>query len=302
MEFPPQDYYQEGLDLEAGLREYMHTGTRPESLDLKRAGLWNQFSRKERKKLEGLTEQLVAEGIEAESADYQGEPADVDSEIDYTGVLAPSIMLAHLREYLAEPIGDDIEALIVVYLRESFEVMESFGDTGVHLLLNVAWAGYCARSIARAEVAEAREESMTTSLLEWNQEQSGDPMFVTAIGLAGASAGLGDKPFDDLMLRAGWITVPGLAVTAEDPAGDAVDAAVLPFEQLAFIGVKHAVELFSEEQRESAWNEGVTDAMLKSSWLLGYFLRVNEQYSPVEHLFDGARAYIYEGIEPSSGD
>ena len=36
----------------------------------------------------------------------------------------------------------------------------------------------------------------------------------------------------------------------------------------------------------------MTDDMLFSSWLFGYFLRVREQYAPMDNLFAGAKAWL----------
>jgi hypothetical protein len=76
---------------------------------------------------------------------------------------------------MERPIGEDLEALLVVYLAECFEAMGP-SDEVANLLLTMAWSGYCTRSIAIDEVPQAREESaLTSSLLAFNQEKSGDP-------------------------------------------------------------------------------------------------------------------------------
>jgi hypothetical protein len=233
--------------------------------------------------------------------DYEDVDRDADDgDLDYTGVLAPSLMLDRLPDYMQAPIGDDLEAVLVVYLEETFEdVLSGMSRSTVELLLNIAWAGYCGRSIAIDQVEAAREESpVTRSLLEWNQEQSGDPMFTVAVSLAGGSAGLEGDNSDLLSTKAAWITIPGVATSR----GEGLDSSVAPLEQLSFVGAVHAVEMFSDEEGQLAQKEGMSDAIAKSVWLFGYFLRVNEQYSPTSDLFAGAWAYIRGELPGGDGE
>lgn len=322
-----------GQSLWLSLREAMHSGERADRDDEKTAVVWRKHAKKARRKLgkqfrrDGLpdpfglpdlapqelsawvtearepawTADLDASAAADDDSAVEGTVAAYDhvdhdsddGDLDYTGALAPSVMLEHLNDYTAEVPGPDREAVILVYLRESFgDTFETMSDSTKDLVFNIGWAGYCTRSIAIAEVPEAVEEAaMVRSLLEWNTENSDseEPMFVSAVSAAGHAAGLGDQPLDDLALRAAWITVPG----ATTPSGEGVDDAVLPLEQLSFVGAVAAIEAFSDDEQQLARDEGVTDSMAKSAWLYGYFLRVQEQYSPQPDLWTGASEWIY---------
>lgn len=321
-----------GQTLWLSLREAMHSGERADRNDEKTAVVWRKHAKKARRKLgkqfrrDGLPDPFelpdlvpqelaawvteaqepawtagLGASVEADDSAFEGSVAAYDhvdhdsddGDLDYTGALSPSAMLEHLNDYTAEVPGPDREAVILVYLREGFgDTFEAMSASTKDLVFNIAWAGYCARSIAIAEVPEAVEEAaMVRSLLEWNTENSDseDPMFVFAVSAAGQAAGLGDQPLDDLMLRAAWITIPG----ATTPSGEGVDDAVLPLEQLSFVGAVAAIEAFSDDEQQLARDEGVTDSMAKSAWLYGYFLRVQEQYSPQPNLWTGASEWIY---------
>jgi hypothetical protein len=54
------------------------------------------------------------------------------------------------------------------------------------------------------------------------------------------------------------------------------------------------MDLYSAEECEQLFAAGAEGEAIHMAWLLGYFLRVSEQYSPKSDLFEGAREYIYE--------
>jgi hypothetical protein len=300
LDFGSRPFLEEGRSLQEGLREYLHTGNRPVDLDLKRLGLWNQFSRKERQKLERQVESDVHELSESgRPSSYLGfdhmNLEDGDAGLDYTNVLAPSVFEERINDYFDTEIPDDFGVLALTYLRDSLSGYDEMRDSTVTFLLSLVWCGYCARSMAIDLVPAASEDSpFTRSLTEYGVEQSGDPPFAEAVYQAGASAGLGERSsLDDLALRASWVGVPGLA----RPAGEEdmpVDAAVLPFEQLAFTGCVAIADLFEDNDGFAEIKSRLSDSAMKSTWMLGYFMRVQEQYSPVPRLWDGAEGWLNE--------
>lgn len=258
-----------------GLREYMHTGSRPESLDLRRAGLWNQLSRKQHRKRGDEIE--VAMAVAASRDDDAASP---DDEVDLREVLLPEVMLANLANYMGQPWSEDLALLAQTYLDDVLD-LEELEPVAADLVLTIAKAGYCTRSIAIDTMDQAREESIETTLLEWNTEhdEDGDPVFVVAANMAGDEAGLAERPVDDPLLQAAWLVVPGI--------GD-----IQWFKRLADRSMEQTITWFVEEVPDFEWQAGLTDDVLFSSWLFGYFLRVQEQYAPVDDLFSGVRDWL----------
>ena len=64
------------------------------------------------------------------------------------------------------------------------------------------------------------------------------------------------------------------------------------FKRLAIHSIEQTVAWFVEESPDFRFEDGMTDDMLFSSWLFGYFLRAQEQYAPMDNLFAGAKARL----------
>jgi hypothetical protein len=218
---------------------------------------------------------------EASTEPHEDETAQPAEEVELRGVLLPEVMLTYLESRTAEGWNDDVSLLVGTYLTEALDLNDLGADSG-DLVVTAAKAGYCTRSIAIDTIDQAREESArTTSLLEWNTEndEDDDPMFVVAARLAGKNAGLEEMSVHDPTLQATWLMTPGV--------GD-IDW----FKRLAIHSIEQTVAWFVDESPDFRFEDGMTDDMLFSSWLFGYFLRAQEQYAPMDNLFAGAKGRL----------
>lgn len=213
-------------------------------------------------------------------APVEASPEEPDDDGEAEEGLVPEVMLAQLSERMAEPISDDLSVLMTAFLAGDVEGWDALTDAGRSLLLTMAVAGYCTRSITIENVESATDEApFTASLIQYNAEENDAPLYMAAAWEAEGHAGLESRPVDHPLTRSVWLTVPGVVE-------------VEAFSDLAQVSIRQVVAWFLEEV-PSFDDELGDDEMLLCSWLFGYFLRAGEQFSTTGGSFyEGAEAYL----------